>query len=48
MASLASVKTWDETADVVVVGFGLSGAITAIEAHDTDAKADVLILEKMP
>jgi succinate dehydrogenase/fumarate reductase flavoprotein subunit len=33
-----------ETFDVVVVGFGLAGAIAAIEAHDRGAR--VLILEK--
>jgi succinate dehydrogenase/fumarate reductase flavoprotein subunit len=48
MASLKSVAAWDDTADVVVVGFGLSGAITAIEAHDTDPQADILVIEKMP
>lgn len=35
---------WDKEADVVVVGYGLSGAITAIEA--SNAGASVLILEK--
>lgn len=48
MASLRSVPIWDETADIIVVGFGLSGAIAAIEASDTDPSADILILEKMP
>ncbi|MSO64849.1 MAG: FAD-binding protein [Alphaproteobacteria bacterium] len=48
MASLSGVRAWDETADVVVVGFGLSGAISAIEAYDTDPAADILIVEKMP
>jgi succinate dehydrogenase/fumarate reductase flavoprotein subunit len=33
-----------ESYDVVVVGFGLAGAIAAIEAHDTGAK--VLVIEK--
>ena len=37
---------WNETADVVVVGYGYAGAIAAIEAHD--AGAEVLLLEKMP
>ena len=32
--------------DVVVVGFGLAGAVAAIEAHDAGAK--VLLLEKEP
>lgn len=37
---------WDYTADVVVVGYGGSGAVTAISAFDAGAK--VLILEKQP
>jgi succinate dehydrogenase/fumarate reductase flavoprotein subunit len=39
-------ERWDETADVVVVGYGYAGAVAAIEAHD--AGADVLLIEKMP
>jgi len=39
-------KTWDDEADVVVVGYGGSGAVTAIVAHD--AGAEVLIVEKAP
>jgi len=35
---------WDNEADVVVVGYGLSGAVAAIEAHDQGAK--VIIIEK--
>ena len=37
---------WDREADVVVVGYGLAGAVSAITAHDAGAK--VLLLEKMP
>ncbi len=37
---------WTEQADVVVVGYGGAGAVTAITAHDAGAK--VLILEKHP
>ena len=37
---------WDLAADVVVVGYGLAGAVAAIEAHDQGAK--VILLEKMP
>lgn len=37
---------WDKEADVVVIGFGGTGAAAAIEAHDAGAK--VLILEKAP
>lgn len=36
---------FDETFDVIVVGYGYAGAIAAIEAHDAGAK--VLLLEKM-
>lgn len=35
---------WDKETDVVVVGYGLAGAVAAIEAHNSGAK--VLILEK--
>jgi glycine/D-amino acid oxidase-like deaminating enzyme len=41
--SAASVAHWDDTADVVVTGYGISGACPAIEAHRRDA--DALILE---
>ncbi len=37
---------WTEDADVVVVGYGGAGAITAITAHDAGAR--VVILEKQP
>jgi len=37
--------TWNLSADVVVVGFGLAGAVAAIEAHDQGAS--VILLEKM-
>lgn len=37
---------WNETFDVVVVGYGFAGASAAIAAHD--AGANVLLLEKMP
>jgi succinate dehydrogenase/fumarate reductase flavoprotein subunit len=39
-------EAWDEEADVVVIGYGGAGAVTAITAHD--AGADILILEKTP
>jgi len=39
-----SVRKWDLTADVIVVGFGCAGACAAIEARE--AGADVLILER--
>src|SRR3954471_3180814 len=37
---------WEDSADVVVVGYGYAGAVAAIEAHD--AGANVLVIEKMP
>ena len=30
-------ESFDETVDVVVVGFGYAGAVAAIEAHDAGA-----------
>jgi succinate dehydrogenase/fumarate reductase flavoprotein subunit len=39
-------KSWDLETDVVVIGFGLAGGISAIEA--VDKGLDVLVLEKMP
>ena len=39
-------ESWDDTYDVVVVGYGYAGAIAAIEAHD--AGSSVLLVEKMP
>ena len=48
MASPASVKEWEDTADIVIIGFGLAAASAAIEALASDPQADVLILEKMP
>ena len=38
---------WDETFDVVVAGFGLSGAATVVEAIDIAPDAKILLLEKM-
>lgn len=43
---LRQVQKWDETADVVVIGYGAAGGNAAIAAHDAGAK--VLVLEKMP
>lgn len=39
------VSRWDHEADVVVVGYGGAGGVTAVTAHDLGAK--VLILEKL-
>ena len=37
---------FDDTVDIVVVGFGYAGAVAAIEAND--AGASVMLLEKAP
>lgn len=37
---------FDEHWDVIVIGFGFAGAVTAIEAHDRGER--VLLIEKMP
>ena len=47
MASLGSVARWDEEVDVLIAGFGVAGCAAAIEAHDRDPSARVLIVEKM-
>lgn len=44
--SSTPVTKWDKEADVVVLGYGGGGAVTAITAHD--AGAEVVILEKAP
>ena len=35
---------WDKTAEIIIIGYGLAGAVAAITAHDRGTK--VLILEK--
>lgn len=47
MASLQSIQQWHDETDVLILGFGLAGACTAIEARDLDPSADILIVEKM-
>ena len=46
MASLAVPARWDKETDVICLGYGGAGAVTAITAFDAGAK--VLVLEKMP
>lgn len=48
MASLQSIKHWDDETDVLIAGYGVAGCAAAIEAHDSDSAADILIVEKMP
>ena len=45
MAHSRTVESFDETVDVIVVGYGFAGAVSAIAAHD--AGAEVLLIEKM-
>ena len=42
------IAKWDREVDFLIVGYGLAGAAAAVEAHDIDPEADVLVLEKMP
>lgn len=40
----ASIESWDDEADVVIVGYGIAGAAAAVEAATSGA--DVLVLER--
>ena len=40
----SSITTWDDEADVVIVGYGIAGAAAAVEA--SAAGADVLVVER--
>lgn len=40
------MQSWDESFDVIIVGFGFAGGVSAISAHDAGAR--VLLIEKMP
>lgn len=48
MASLNSVKAWDEECDVLICGFGCAGATAAMEAYDAEPDARILLIEKAP
>lgn len=37
---------WDETTEIIIIGYGLSGAVAAITSHDLGAR--VILLEKQP
>ena len=43
-----NIENWDEEVDFLIVGYGLAGAAAAVEAHDIDPNAKILVLEKMP
>ena len=43
----AESYAWDKDVDMVVVGFGLAGAATVIEAADIANDAEIVLLEKM-
>ena len=43
-----NIEKWDEEVDFLIVGYGLAGAAAAVEAHDIDPNAKILVLEKMP
>src|SRR5690606_42002730 len=42
--SAATIEKWDDSADVVVIGYGIAGACAALEARR--AGADVLVIER--
>jgi len=44
MQASVKMREWDEEFDVVVVGFGFAGGVSAISAHDAGAR--VLLVEK--
>jgi succinate dehydrogenase/fumarate reductase flavoprotein subunit len=46
LATDGKAINWDKETDVIVVGYGAAGGISAITAHDAGAK--VLLIEKMP
>lgn len=46
MEAMSPSPNWDKEVDIVIVGYGFAGAVSAISAHDVGAK--VLLLEKMP
>lgn len=48
MASLKSVQAWDAECDVLICGFGCAGASAAIETHDADPSARILLVDKAP
>jgi succinate dehydrogenase/fumarate reductase flavoprotein subunit len=39
---------WNREIDVAIVGMGLAGCVTAIEAHDASPGAEITIFEKAP
>lgn len=47
-ANGADKYTWDREVDMLVVGYGLAGAVACVQAYDIDPNARILMLEKMP
>lgn len=43
-----TTSEWTESVDIVILGSGLAGCVSAITAYDTDPDTDVLVIEKMP
>lgn len=48
MASLVAIQWWRDETDVLVAGYVIAGSAAAIEAHDVDPSADVLVVERAP
>jgi len=48
MASPQSIANWTRECDILICGYGLAAASAAIEAHDLDPQAQLLIVEKAP
>src|SRR4051812_23108177 len=47
MATLSAVSAWHREVDVLVVGAGLAGCVTAIAAREADPECEVLVLDKL-
>jgi succinate dehydrogenase/fumarate reductase flavoprotein subunit len=47
MATLNAVTAWHLEVDVIVVGAGLAGCVTAVAAREADPTCDVLVVDKL-